>query len=389
MASERAEAHQPDLEEMARMWSGGGRRRYIFPAVWLVYLGQAIDGVAHHAHGWGAAAGYVVVGAFAVSYLTALPLAWQGGSRVFWPLYAVCCGLTIVESFFAHADSLVFCVYIAVLTVAIRTRLTVPIVLALGTIALVLPRYVPGWGHALGWGTALATVLVALAMAGFFRIVQANIALAAARAEVARLAAENERSRIARDLHDLLGHSLTTITVKAGLARRLAEHGDAARSLQEIVEVEQLSRRTLGDVRAAVAGHREVTLTGELATAREVLRAAAIAAELPGSVDVVDSDLSEVFGWVLREGVTNLVRHSRAASCRVTLGARWIEIADNGRGSTPGFGNGLTGLRERLDAVGGTLHAGSTGTGFVLRAEVPAARPTRPDRSPRAEAAQP
>ncbi|MBE7189254.1 MAG: sensor histidine kinase, partial [Jatrophihabitans endophyticus] len=121
-------------------------------------------------------------------------------------------------------------------------------------------------------------------MFGFFHIILSNRALSQARAEVARLAAENERSRIARDLHDLLGHSLTTITVKAGLARRLGEHGDTERALAEITEVEQLSRRTLGDVRAAVSAQREVNLAGELATAREVLRAAAINAELPPTV---------------------------------------------------------------------------------------------------------
>jgi two-component system sensor histidine kinase DesK len=220
--------------------------------------------------------------------------------------------------------------------------------------------------------------LVAFAMYGFFKIVQSNIALAAARAEVARLAAENERSRIARDLHDLLGHSLTTITVKAGLARRLAERGDAERSLREITEVEQLSRRTLGDVRAAVAGHRDVTLAGELATAREVLRAAGIIAELPGSVDAAEPALSELFGWVVREGVTNVVRHSRANHCRIELGPDWIEIADDGRGGLPGAGNGLSGLRERVGAAGGTLTATGGGfTGFRLRAAVPqpSARP--------------
>ena len=93
------------------------------------------------------------------------------------------------------------------------------------------PLAVPSWDGSFDYSTALAVLLVSLAMFGFFSIIQSNIALAAARAEVARLAAENERSRIARDLHDLLGHSLTTITVKAGLARRLAEHGEADRSL--------------------------------------------------------------------------------------------------------------------------------------------------------------
>ena len=207
-------------------------------------------------------------------------------------------------------------------------------------------------------------------MYGFFSIIQSNIELAEARAEVARLAAENERSRIARDLHDLLGHSLTTITVKAGLARRLAERGEAARATAEITEVEELARRTLGEVRAAVSGYHDVTLTGELASAREVLRAAGIALTLPGSVDVVDREAAELFGWVVREGVTNVVRHSRASHCTIRLGERWIEIVDDGRGGTAGAGNGLTGLRERLAAVGGTVEAGGTGKGWRVRAEV-------------------
>jgi two-component system, NarL family, sensor histidine kinase DesK len=132
-----------------------------------------------------------------------------------------------------------------------------------------------------------------------------------------------------------------------------------------------LSRRTLADVRAAVAGHNDVTLAGELATSREVLRAAAIQAEVPGSVDVVDPELSELFGWVIREAVTNLVRHSRAQHCVVTLGARWIEIADDGRGGIGGAGNGLTGLRDRVGAMNGTLLCSGTLRGWRVRAEVP------------------
>jgi two-component system sensor histidine kinase DesK len=196
------------------------------------------------------------------------------------------------------------------------------------------------------------------------------VALTAARAEVARLAAENERSRIARDLHDLLGQSLTTITVKAGLARRLAERGETERAFNEISEVEQLSRRTLGDVRAAVSAHRDVTLAGELATAREVLRAAGIISELPGSVAETDPLLSDLFGWVVREGVTNAVRHSRAEHVRITLGRNFVEIFDDGRGGVPGAGNGISGLRERTEAAGGTLTVTGGLTGFRVRAEV-------------------
>src|SRR6266511_2562769 len=231
--------------------------------------------------------------------------------------------------------------------------------------------------------------------------------LAAARAEVARLAAENERTRIARDLHDLLGQSLTAITVKAGLARRLAERGEPARAAAEIGEVERLSRRTLADVRAAVSGHRDITLAGELATAREALRAAGILAELPGSVDIVDPSLSELFGWVVREGVTNVVRHSRATHCTVTLGPGWIEIVDDGHAQREDrslLGPGASARSERSEprsrerrpgqsqasAIGGLSEPGG-GTvdlrplapGWRLRVQVPTpAENTRPEAAP-------
>jgi two-component system sensor histidine kinase DesK len=294
--------------------------------------------------------------------------------RTFWIFYVACFLLAAAEAPFAHFDALVFLVYIAVLTVAAQGRWGAPVVLVLTLVMGLAPVVAPGGDGSFDWNGALTVFLVSFAMFGFFKIVQSNIALAAARAEVARLAAENERSRIARDLHDLLGHSLTTITVKAGLARRLAERGDAGRSLTEIGEVEQLSRRTLGDVRAAVSAHRDVTLTGELATAREVLRAAGMVGELPESVAETDPALSELFGWVVREGVTNVVRHSRANFVRISLGPRHIEIFDDGRGSGAapcGPGNGLRGLRERVEAFGGSLTVSSGFSGFRLRAEVP------------------
>ena len=369
---------EPDLEALARQWGGGGWRRFFFPAFWLVYLGQAVDGVARHAQGAGAVAGYVLVAAFAAVYLAALPMGWGRNTRVFWVLYASGFAITAAEAFFARGDAFVFCVYLAVLTVAARKGRAMPIVIALTLISALLPRFIPGWGGRINWANGLSVLLVSLAMFGFFKVVESNIALAAARAEVARLAAENERSRIARDLHDLLGHSLTTITVKAGLARKLAEHGDADRAFAEIREVEQLTRRTLGDVRAAVSSHHEVTLTGELATAREVLRAAGMVSELPQSVAETEPYLSEVFGWVVREAVTNVVRHSRASHVRITLGPTFVEIFDDGRGAGNGFGNGLRGLRERVAAVGGTLTASNGMSGFRLRAEVPSARVQEP-----------
>jgi two-component system, NarL family, sensor histidine kinase DesK len=364
---------QLSLSDASRMWGSGSWRRYFFPAFWLVYLGQAVDGVSKNSHGTAAVIGYVIVVAFAAVYLSALPLGWDRrcSRALFWALYALAVALTVGECFFAGKDALVFCVYLAVLTVAARGKMAIPGVVGLVAFAVLLPRFVPSWGGRFGWDIGLTVFLVAFAMFGFFMIIRSNIELSEARSEVARLAAENERTRIARDLHDLLGHSLTTITVKAGLARRLSTL-DPQRAADEISAVEQLARRTLGEVRAAVAGYRDVTLAGELATAHEVLRAAGIDARLPNAIDAVDTDAVEPFGWVVREAVTNVVRHSRATTCTISVGPRWIEIADDGRGSTPSTraGTGLTGLRERIDSVGGTITAHSTSRGWTVHAEL-------------------
>jgi two-component system sensor histidine kinase DesK len=237
-------------------------------------------------------------------------------------------------------------------------------VAGLTLLALLVPLAVPSWhdgiSTALDNGTAITIPLVGLAMFGFFSVMRGNHALAEARAELAALAAENERIRIARDLHDLLGHSLTTITVKAALARRLGA-SDPAGAVTEIEEVERLSRRALADVRAAVANYREVSLVGELARGRELLRAAGIAGELPRAVDGVDERELELFGWVVREGLTNVVRHSHATMCSVQLRPGLVEILDDGvgaAGASTDRGSGLSGLEERVEQAGGVLEAG-------------------------------
>ena len=351
-----------------------GWKRYVFPGIWLVYLVQTLVGAHRHSDGLLTIVGYVLVVIFAAGYLTAFSLMW-GALRH--PLYyAILSGLVLIcagETFIAQDDAFVMCTFIAVLVLGAHQRWSIPAVIALIAITLFLPPLIPAWHEGIGWGNGFALVMVSFAMWGFFAIIASNRALSAARSEVARLAAENERTRIARDLHDLLGHSLTTITVKAGLARRLAEI-DPARAAAEIAEVEQLGRRSLVEVRAAVSGYREVSLVGELASARQVLQAAGIRPILPGAIDSVPPDRTELFGWAVREGVTNTVRHSRATSCTVELGPCWVEIRDDGHPMTTGGpGNGLLGLQERVDEVGGTLTSGPIrGVGWRTRVEVPA-----------------
>jgi two-component system sensor histidine kinase DesK len=228
----------------------------------------------------------------------------------------------------------------------------------------------------LQFGVGVPTVLVALAMLGLRSGFANTTALYQARQEVERLAAEQERMRIARDLHDLLGHALTTVTVKAELAARLATI-DPERAATEMTEVAALARQGLADVRSTVAGYRGMSLIAELAAAREVLSAAGMSAQLPASVEEVPLPARELFGWAVREGITNAVRHSRASRVTVTLTANSVEIADDGRGAEPGTfsdGHGLAGLAERAREAGGSATAGPRADGgFRLRVDLPAA----------------
>jgi two-component system sensor histidine kinase DesK len=196
--------------------------------------------------------------------------------------------------------------------------------------------------------------------------------LRAAQDRIRALAVADERSRLARDLHDVLGHSLTTITVKTGLARRILESGaDPERAIAELSDAERLSRQSLTEIRATVSGYRRPSLAAELAGAHEALRAADIAVDLPQAVDDVAQELREPFAYVLREGVTNVIRHSGATRCVVRLGPRCLEIRDDGRPADGvEAGSGLTGLTERMAAVGGRLTAEPLpGKGFRLCAE--------------------
>lgn len=338
------------------------------PLVYVLYVAGAVR---QYSHGTNALAGYSLIGAFCASYLALIGLArrrqpvdvWH-----FWPLYGVSVALFIAEVPFARAPAFVLGLYLAIIAVAALGARAIPIVAALTLASIFVPALVPSWhqdiGSAISNFTPIAIPVAAVLTFAVRQGVQGALELTEAREELARLAAENERNRIARDLHDLLGHSLTTITVKAGLARRVAG-ADPARAAQEIAEVEALSRQALAEVRSAVSSYREVTLASELARGRELLRASGINADLPTATDVVDEPYQELFGWALREGLTNVARHARASTCSVRLSASEVEITDDGVGGSgpsgngiPGYGNGLSGLRERAAAAGATVEAG-------------------------------
>ncbi|MEV7660218.1 histidine kinase [Paenarthrobacter sp. NPDC089316] len=213
-------------------------------------------------------------------------------------------------------------------------------------------------------------------MSSFARLIRQTAELRAAQTELADAAVAAERSRVARDMHDILGHSLTVIAVKAELAGRLLEDTpDGAakdRAVAEIGEVQELARGALADVRATVAGYRGVNVLAELAAARTALESAGIDADLPRTVEQVPAKYRELFGWVLREGVTNVVRHSGAVRCRVRLTASAVLVEDDGVGPGPtAAGTGLAGIRERVETAGGTLSIGASDLGgFRLAVDV-------------------
>ena len=182
------------------------------------------------------------------------------------------------------------------------------------------------------------TAAIGVMMLAFSRLIDLNADLVAAREEVARLAVSEERLRFARDLHDLLGHSLSVIAVKAELAERLLP-GDVESAAQHVTELKFVARSALGEVREAVSGYRQPTLVSELAGARMALDAAGIEVELESVNAPLPADVEAVLAWAIREGTTNTIRHSGAHRCRIVVApeptlAR-AEVIDDGAPTVP------------------------------------------------------
>ena len=231
-------------------------------------------------------------------------------------------------------------------------------------------------GNAIGWGASSLGIGMLLLVLRDLRI--RNEQLIRARAELARLAVAEERERFARDLHDLLGHSLSLIALKSELAGRLL-HDRPADAARELSDVETVARTALSEVRDAVSGYRRPTLDGELEGARAALAAAGIQTAVERAQTQLAPEREAVLAWAVREGVTNVIRHSQADSCtlRVTGDAlrAAVEVSDDGGGATATnghAGSGLAGLEQRARAVGGAFEAGDQpGGGFRLAVTVP------------------
>jgi two-component system sensor histidine kinase DesK len=270
-------------------------------------------------------------------------------------------------------------------------------IVLLMALPVVLSIWTAGGGGAMDWLYLLPLLLLirglGLDMLGGVRLFRVIRELQAARRDLARLAVAEERLRLARDLHDLLGRHLSMIALKSELAGRLVE-SDPAQARHEMHEVEKVARQTLREVREAVAGYRQPTLQSELEGAQQVLEASGIEIQLELAALSLPPALDAVLAWVVREGVTNVVRHSRARRCDIevtqTAGQVRIKITNDDRkpsqqGSARltklASGSGLISLAERVAAQGGRFEAGlwlSDGVaGFRLQVELPLHSPVK------------
>jgi two-component system, NarL family, sensor histidine kinase DesK len=371
---------------IARIW------RCLFAGIWLVYLIQPVVVIVRgHYSAWYTAAALTLVAAFCVVYVGLLAT-WDRNATRSRAAFAALFVLAVIASA-AYGGSVAWIFVSSAAGIVIPSPRTAMRVVLLSSACYLVTGLLSHTDRTDLLLDLVPTVLVGFAMVGFRRQIELTRELRGAREAVARLAANEERLRLARDLHDLTGQSLSMITLKSELAarllQRLPEGADRDRARDEIEQVADVSRQTLHDIREAISGYRRPTLAVEIITARTALETAGIVSHDDPAITLLsgtfDPDAEAALAWCLREAVTNVVRHSKARNCRITLARRGgilaLEVRDDGCGSSAGTqpsGTGLRGMSERLCAVGGhlELRPGAQGArtsprGFCLIASVP------------------
>lgn len=348
----------PQAEELpANPWEKWG---WAFAAIWLVFLIYPILSVAESDAPMAAKVlSLLCVAGFAVANV----LAYSHRGKV-WSYLGLMVVLALATLPVIGIGVISYTPYLAILS------------------ALELPR--PAWKWAVGFWVALP-LLSLLDIDGFppyfflmlWPIMIGGVMLrifgereALAHEAQQRFAMVTERERVARDVHDVLGHSLTALSVKAELAARLVDV-DPARAKAELESIQDTARQALAEVRATVGGLRAGNLEAELATLPRVLDDAGIATTVDGTVADTDPRHRALLAWVLRESVTNVVRHARARSVTIELGLRGIAVTDDGAGCAGTEGNGLRGMRERVAGAGGTLEIKAAAPGTRVEVRLP------------------
>lgn len=352
---------------------------HLFPLFWLMFLAYPVVGFLNrpqpHLLGegllfWGVLAGFLLLYASVFFFHRDGPawamLAWVYSLMAYFVLFPVAGGG--VTAFLIYGASII----------GYQRRVSLALGLAVfNVMVMALPFYSGQYTLGdLAWlgPNMVFTLVAAYANHASYRRTVADQRLAVLQLEKEKLAAAAERERIARDLHDILGHTLSVIVLKSELASKLAER-DPARAAGEIREVERISREALGEVRAAVRGYQGSGLGAELARAKVALDAAGVKLNVTASLPALPPQTEASAAMLLREAVTNIVRHARAREVWISIaptgGGHRLTVRDDGVGGLAPEGSGLTGMRERLRAIGGTLERRGEG-GTTLTAQIPA-----------------
>jgi two-component system, NarL family, sensor histidine kinase DesK len=337
------------------------RWAWVFAGVWLVFLVypvletfQATDSVPV------TVLGLVLIASFGVVYMLGFgPLSGRP-----WLAFGLLIALALASSTIIGVEAIGLTPYLGVFSALMVPspwwpRTTVVVAL-LPLLSLAAGGGFPAFFFLMVWPIIIGMVLLRVFTEGERRVDESR----------AMLALVAERERVARDVHDVLGHSLTALSIKAELAGRLIDV-DPARAREELASIQETARQALAEVRATVGGLRAGNLEAELDAAPRVLADVGVEAVVRGDVADTDPRHRVLLAWVLREAVTNVVRHAGASRVVVELGPGGMSVTDDGAGISRPEGNGLRGMRERVADAGGTLSVLDAGPGTRLRVELP------------------
>jgi two-component system sensor histidine kinase DesK len=358
-----------------------GIRRRAGPALGLLFLiGPVSDLAAATDAPPPAAAIAIALGPFVALYLALLPPVRpiaRAGRRGIWAglvLLAALAGLTLALG--APGSFALLFVYVVAAAGLLLPTVPAAVAIAATAAAVAAGLALSGADGSAVTAYGLTIVSVGALTGALGRATRAAHELRAAREQLARLAVSEERLRIARDLHDLLGHTLSVIALRSELATRLVA-SDPRRAEAEMEAVQGVTRQALAEVREAVQGYRRLAFAEAVAGARSMLGSAGIECRVAGSADELPDEVENLLAWAVREAATNVVRHSDARTCAITLarGDRRVALEVDDDGTSPAGshdGAGLAGLAERAGRLDGTLDAGARrGGGFRLRLAVP------------------
>lgn len=332
-------------------------RRVLLQLLMVIYAYDVLPGPKDHVRGGRFLVAVAILVVFCLLYLVAMFQVGGGRRSVVWVIEAVMVACSVAELTLIGGNAM-FMWMLLVAPLIIRYKLrSGPIIAGIVLLSYLLPFVEPSWRMAGDLSIPVQILAVSLLVLTFGQLVCVIDALERAQEALERMSRASERLQIARDLHDVLGHTLVSIAIKAELAGKLIDR-DVDRAQVEIGQVEALARQSLADVRATVAGYRGRSLETELVTASELLAAAGVEVVIDVVSEPTSPGTRELFAWVIRESVTNVVRHARATTCTIVIARSSLCVRDDGLGISTPYGDGLRGLQERVWRTGGRFEAG-------------------------------